>query len=125
MAIVLWVVQGVLAAMFLMAGTMKMFRAKETLRPQMPWVEDLPVWGVKVIGALEFAAALGLILPMVTGIFPWLTPLAASGLVLIMLGAMVLHTRRKEPQGIAINFVFLALALFVAYGRFVLIPTVA
>ena len=125
MVIALWIVQGLLAAMFLMAGTLKALSPKAKLQPQMPWVADLPDWGVKVIGVLEFAAALGLILPLVTGIAPVLTPLAATGLVLTMVGAILLHVRRKEPQGVMINLVILALALFVAYGRFVLVPVVA
>ena len=125
MVLALWIVQGVLAAMFLMAGLMKTLRDKETLRAQLPWVEDVPAWGVKVIGIFEFLAALGLILPLVTGLYPWLTPLAASGLVLTMIGAMLLHARRKEPQAIAFNLVILVFALFVAYGRFVFVPVVA
>lgn len=85
MSIVLWVVQGVLAAMFLMAGSMKALQDWEKLRERMPWVEDMPAGSVRVIGALEMAAAVGLILPMVTGIMPWLTPIAAIGLIFTMI----------------------------------------
>ncbi len=59
---------------------------------------------------------------MVTGILPWLTPLAAVGLVIVMVSASVFHASRREYPAIAFNFVFLALAAFVAYGRFIAIP---
>jgi hypothetical protein len=66
---------------------------------------------------LEVLGAIGLIVPLLTGILPWLTPLAAIGLVLTMLGAMATHLRRGENQMLAVNLVLL-LAAFVAYGRF-------
>ena len=62
------------------------------------------------------------LLPAVTGILPWLTPLAATGLVLTMIGAMFTHGRRGEYSQIGVNVVLLLLALFVAYGRFVIVP---
>jgi hypothetical protein len=61
--------------------------------------------------------AIGLILPLLTGILPWLTPVAAAGLVLTMLGAMATHIRRHENQMLVVNLVLLSLAAFVAYGR--------
>jgi hypothetical protein len=66
--------------------------------------------------------AIGLILPAVTGIWSWLTPVAASGLVLTMVGAMITHARRGEFSGMWVNLVLLLLALFVAFGRFVVVP---
>jgi hypothetical protein len=62
---------------------------------------------------------IGLVAPMLTGILPWLTPIAAGGLVLTMLGAMATHLRRGENQMIVVNLALLLLAAFVAYGRFV------
>lgn len=118
MNIALWIVQGLLAAMFLMAGITKSMQPREKLAKQMPWVEDFSTPVVRLIGVSELAAGLGLVLPAATGIAPVLTPLAASGLVVIMLAAMVVHGRRKEWQGIAFNVVLLIAAAFVAWGRF-------
>ena len=119
MNIALWIIQGLLALAFLMAGGMKASQAKEKLAGQMPWVNDFSAGTVKVIGLLEVLGAIGLVAPMATGILPWLTPIAAGGLVLTMLGAMATHLRRGENQAIIANLVLLLLAAFVAYGRFV------
>jgi hypothetical protein len=73
---------------------------------------------VKGIGALEVLGALGLILPAALDIVPVLVPVAATGLALVMLGAAVTHARRNENQMIVVNVVLLALAVFVAWGRF-------
>jgi uncharacterized membrane protein YphA (DoxX/SURF4 family) len=119
MNIVLWVIQALLAAAFLMAGIMKTLRPKEQLAPKMPWTEDFSPLSIKCIGLAEFLAALGLVLPPLTGILPVLTAWAALGLTLVMLGAVGTHIRRKEPSAIAFTAV---LAASVAYGRFVLVP---
>jgi uncharacterized membrane protein YphA (DoxX/SURF4 family) len=118
MNIALWIVQVLLALAFGMAGLMKLTQPKEKLAGQMAWVEDFAPNTVKGIGALELLGALGLILPLLTGILPWLTPLAAAGLVLTMLGAMATHLRRHENLRIVGNLVLLLLAAFVTYGRF-------
>jgi uncharacterized membrane protein YphA (DoxX/SURF4 family) len=123
MDIAIWVVQSLLALAFGMAGFMKFTQDPEQLIAKgMAYVEDLSLPVLRGIGALEFLGALGLVLPMLTQIFPILTPVAASGLVLTMLGAASLHFRRKEFSAIGINAVLLLLAAFVAYGRFVLVP---
>ena len=70
----------------------------------------------------ELLGGLGLLLPALTGILPWLTPLAAAGLALVMLLAMGFHATRRERPVIAFNTVLLLLAVFVAYGRFVSVP---
>jgi uncharacterized membrane protein YphA (DoxX/SURF4 family) len=118
MNIVLWIVAGLLALAFLAAGGMKLGRSKQALAATMGWVEDVPAGLVKTIGLLEVLAAIGLILPAALDIAPILTPLAATGLVLTMLGAMVVHARRKEFQALPVNVVLLLLAAFVAWGRF-------
>lgn len=124
MNIVLWILQGLLAVMFLMAGMMKIGQSKDGLKEKgggrMDWVDDLSAGNIKLIGILEVLGALGLILPQLTGIQPWLTPLAAVGLALTMAGATLLHIRRSEP--VVPTIVLLLFAAFVAYGRFVLIP---
>lgn len=118
MNVVLWVLQGLLAVAFAGAGITKTTRPKDQLKAFMPWTEDFSATQIKGIGALEFLAALGLVLPAVTGIAPVLTPLAATGLVLVMVGAIITHARRKEPSVIVVNVVLLALAAVVAWGRF-------
>ena len=119
MNIALWVVQAVLALVFGQAGLMKLTQPKEKLLARMHSLEDLAPTMVKGIGALELLGAIGLILPQLSGILPWLTPLAALGLVLTMLGAMATHLRRHEYQMIVVNLVLLLFAAFVGYGRFV------
>ncbi len=119
MNILLWVFQIILTAVFLMTGTMKIIKKKEDLVDQMGFVEDFSQQQIKGIGVLEILGALGVILPWATGILPWLTPLAAIGLGLTMVGAFLTHLRRKElvPMGI-VNIVLFSVAVFTAYGRF-------
>jgi uncharacterized membrane protein YphA (DoxX/SURF4 family) len=116
---VLWIVAGVLALVFLGAGLMKALRPKEALvKAGLAWVEDFSPGMVKTIGVLEILAAIGLILPALLDIAPIFVPLAALGLVLMMIGAVVVHVRRKEYQAIAPGAVLLLLSAFVAWGRF-------
>ena len=122
MNIALWIVQGLLALIFLLSGAMKATQPKEKLASNTAYVEDFSAGQIKTIGVLEILGAIGLILPAVTGILPWLTPVAAVGLALTMIGAIITHLRRGEYSMIVINIVLLALAAFVAYGRFVLEP---
>jgi len=117
----LWVAQVVLAAMFLFAGAMKGFQY-ERARESLPWVQDVSKGLVTFIGVAELLGGLGLLLPALIGFLPWLTPLAAAGLALIMVLAAGFHARRGEGQGIAVNTVLLALAAFVAYGRWFVRP---
>ncbi|MGQ0838546.1 DoxX family protein [Actinokineospora sp.] len=120
MNVVVWIVQGVLAAVFLGAGAMKLFqpRAKLMADPKMGWAGDFSDSMVKTIGALEILAAIGLVLPWLTGIAKVLTPLAAVGLVLMMIGAVVVHVRRKENAAVPPGVVLGLLAAFVAWARF-------
>src|ERR1700730_4516127 len=122
MNIALWVIQILLALAFLMAGSLKATQPIEKLATNMGFVEDFAPWNVRAIGVLEILAAIGLILPAVTGIWPWLTPVAAIGLVLTMIGAIILHTRVGEASRIAPNIVLLLLAAFIVIGRFVVVP---
>ncbi len=119
MNVVLWIVAGLLAVAFLAAGLMKLAQPKKKLAESgMGWTEDFSDGAVKGIGALEVLGAVGLILPAALGIVPVLVPIAATGLALLMLGAAVTHARRKESPNIVANIVLLALAAFVAWGRF-------
>ncbi|MCF1595210.1 DoxX family protein [Streptomyces muensis] len=118
MNVVLWVLQALLAAVFGMAGLMKSSQPREKLAKSLPWVEDLSLGTVRLIGVVELLAALGLILPAATGIAVVLTPLAATGLAVVMILAAIVHARRKEAGSIPVNVVLLALAVVVAWGRF-------
>ena len=118
MNVALWIIQIVLAAAFLIAGTTKVLTPKEKLRERMAWVDDFSQTSVRLIGTAEILGALGLILPAATGIAPILTPFAAVGLIIIMIGAAITHVRRKEPAIVPVNVVLLVLAVIVAWGRF-------
>ncbi len=119
MNVVLWIVAGVLAAVFLASGLMKLAQPrKKIVDSGMGWAADVSDGAVKGIGALEVLGALGLILPAVFGVATVLVPLAAAGLALVMVGAAVTHARRRENQMIVVNVVLFALAVFVAWGRF-------
>ena len=119
MNVILWIIAGLLAVAFSGAGLMKLAQPKEKLASAgMAWTEGFSAGTVKLIGALEVAAALGLVLPAVLGIAPILVPLAALGLVLLMIGAAITHARRKENPMIGVTVVLLILAVVVAWGRF-------
>jgi uncharacterized membrane protein YphA (DoxX/SURF4 family) len=113
-----WVLQIVLALAFLAAGATKLSQSKDKLQPKMGWVESYPPGAVKAIGAVEVLAALGVVLPAWTGIAPVLTPLAATGLAVVMIGAIVTHGRRGERQPLPVNLLLLVLAVIVAWARF-------
>jgi uncharacterized membrane protein YphA (DoxX/SURF4 family) len=119
---VIWVVQILVALAFGMAGLSKLTQPYERLASMMGYVNDFSPNVIRAIGTAEFLGAVGVILPALTNILPQLTPIAASGLVLVMLGAIATHIRRKEYPMILINLVLLGLAAFVAYGRFVAVP---
>lgn len=119
MNVTLWIITSLLAAAFLAAGLMKTTQSREKLASSgMAWVEDFSPGAVRTIGALEALAAIGLILPAVLDIAPVFVPLAATGLVLTMIGAAVVHARREETQAILPSVVMLILAAVVAWGRF-------
>jgi len=119
MNIALWIIAGLLAVAFLASGAMKLIQPAEKLVTSgMPALEDFSPGTIKAIGALEVLAAVGLILPAALGIAPVLVPLAAVGLVLLMVGAVITHLRRHEARAIPVNLALLALAVLVAWGRF-------
>ena len=118
MNVALWIIAGLLAATFLAGGVVKLALPKQRLAAVgMGFVEDYGTGAVKAIGALEVMAAVGLILPSALDIAPVLVPLAALGLVALMIGAMITHLRRHEAQDLVVNLILLALAAVVAWGR--------
>ncbi|MDI3390607.1 DoxX family protein [Streptomyces sp. B-S-A8] len=119
MNVALWIVAAVLGAVSLAGGAMKMLQSTEKLAASgYGWVEDFSPGSVKTIGALEALAGVGLILPAALDIAPALVPTAAAGLVLLMIGAALTHLRRQETKLITVNVVLLAVAAFVAWGRY-------
>ena len=121
MNIVLWVVQVLLAGMYGMAGIMKTFQITKA-KEQLPWAKNRSDTFVRFVGIAELLGALGLFLPLLTGVLPWLTPLAAVGLTIIQLLAIFTeHLPKKEYNVIPVNIVLLALSIFVVAGRWVLL----
>jgi uncharacterized membrane protein YphA (DoxX/SURF4 family) len=119
MNIALWIIAGLLAVAFLASGAMKLIQPRERLAASgMGFAEDFGAGAVNAIGALEILAAVGLLLPAALDIAPVLVPLAAVGLVSLMVGAIITHVRRHEAQAIVVNLALLALAGLVAWGRF-------
>jgi len=118
--VVLWIAAGLLAVLYLGAGGMKLATPREKLleNPNMGWTADFSAAALKGIGAIEIVGAIGLILPWALDIAPVLTPLAATGLAIIQIGAIIVHGRRKETKALPMNVVLLVLAVFVAVGRF-------
>ncbi|GAB3988479.1 DoxX family protein [Nocardioides marmoraquaticus] len=116
---VLWIVAAVLAVAMLGAGGMKLARSRDQLREAgMGYVDDFSPGAVKTIGALEVLGAVGLVVPPLVGVAEWLAPLAALGLLVTMVGAVVVHVRRGETNALVPPVVLGVLAAVVAIGRF-------
>jgi uncharacterized membrane protein YphA (DoxX/SURF4 family) len=118
MNIAVWIIQGILALMFLMAGIMKSTQPKEKLVKSLPWVNDFSLQTVRFIGISELLGAIGIIIPQLTGILPILSPIAAIGLVVIMVLASAHHLPKKEFKEVGFNSILLVLAGIVAFYRF-------
>jgi uncharacterized membrane protein YphA (DoxX/SURF4 family) len=115
----LWILQGVLAAFFAGAGTLKLVtRTIAGLEAKLGgWVHDVPLPLIRTVGALEIAAALGLTLSPAIDVAPYLVWLAAAGLIVMMIGAGVIHARRRETKEVVVNVVLVLLAGIVTAGR--------
>ncbi|MCX4974112.1 DoxX family protein [Streptomyces sp. NBC_00620] len=120
MNLALWIGAGLLAAVALGGGITKAFVPKEKLAAANGggWTEDIGVGFIKTLGVLELLAAVGLILPAVVDIAPVMVPVTAVCWVLLMIGAMVTHGRLGESKFVLVNLIYLALAVFIAWGRF-------
>ena len=120
MNLALWIVAGLLAVVLLVSSA-KLFVPKEKMAGMSAfsrWVEDFSPGALKAIGALELLAAAGLILPAALDIAPVLVPLTAVGAALLFVGAVITRLRRGEKVTIVGDLVYLAMAAFVAWGRF-------
>lgn len=117
MNIALWIAQVLLGAMFGMAGVMKTFQTAKA-KEMLPWAKERTDGFVRFVGISELLGTLGMFLPILTGILPWLTPLAAGGLAVIqVLAIFSVHLPKKEYNVLPINAVLLAIAVFVVIGR--------
>ncbi len=122
MNIALWIVQALLALVFLASGARKRTQPQVALVTATPLRGDLPVPFVRFIGAAGLLGAIGLILPAATKIAPVLTPAAAAGIALLMISATLMHAAHREYAKISLTCGLLLLAVFAMYGRFVLVP---
>jgi uncharacterized membrane protein YphA (DoxX/SURF4 family) len=119
MNLALWIIAIVLAVAFAGSGLMKLVVPKDKLvAAGQGWAQDYSPTNIRLIGLVEVLGAVGLVLPAALHTAPILVPLAAVGLALVMVGAIVVHARRKEPMNIAVNVVLIVLAVIVAWGRF-------
>jgi len=119
MKILLWIIQVLLALLFMFAGSMKFIMPVEEMNRQAPVV--LPGLFLHFIGVCEMLGAIGLILPALLRIKPGLTPLAATGLAIITLGATVITMKGGIAMAV-VPFVVCLLSIFVAYGRWRIAP---
>lgn len=121
MNLALWIAAGLLATAYLIGGGLKVILPKAKIAatgPSAAWVEDFSASGVKAIGTVEVLGAVGLLLPAVLDIAPILVPLAALGLAIVMVGAVITRIRRHEFKYVVADVAYLALTAFVAWGRF-------
>jgi uncharacterized membrane protein len=118
---ILWIVQVILALGFLRLGITHAMRP-ESMRERIPWMWALPREAMLIIGILDILGGIGLILPAVTRVQPWLTPLAALCLTVLMVFAIIFHLRRREFPNIVLNVILGLLAAFIAWGRFIAYP---
>lgn len=126
MKYVLMILQVLLGLAFIAAGGSKLFTPVDQLAQQLNWVNYIPAFGVILIGILELAGGLGLILPWLTGIQAGLVRWAAIGLTLTMVGAVITHIAIGDPFSEMIPSIVLgALSAFIAYGRTSLLPLVS
>ncbi|GAB2916879.1 DoxX family protein [Streptomyces mayteni] len=110
MNVAYWLFAGLLAAFYLYAGGLKAVRSRDRLRPMMAWVDSTPMPAVRAIGLIEVLGAIGLVLPPLTGVAPWLALAAAIGFVVLQLGAIRVHLRLGDRR-IALNGTLLLAAM--------------
>ncbi|SUD48472.1 Uncharacterised protein [Nocardia otitidiscaviarum] len=123
MNLALWIVAGLLAVLALVGGLTKAFMNKAKLdelgeKSGGGWTMHASTGFVRTLGGLELLAAAGFVLPAALDIAPVLVPVTAVCWILLMIGAMITHGRYGQYRFVAVNFVYLAMAAFVAWGRF-------
>lgn len=118
----LWVLQLLLALFFLMVGYSHALMPYDEIAQQATWMKDVPRALGRFIGYAEFAGGLGLIIPAATRLAPWLTPLAALGLAVIMILAIPFHVSKGEASVIWMHALIAAVAMTIAWGRWRKVP---
>ncbi len=120
MHVALWVVAGLLATVFAVGGASKLAIPKEKIATMHggAWVRDFSPGAVRALGVVDLLAAAGLVLPAALDVVPVLVPVAAVGVVLLMTGAVVVRLRHGSANAVVVDATYLALAAFVAIGRF-------
>ncbi len=116
MGILTWVLQFLLAIAFIGAGLMKLSTPKDRLVERMEWARGVTPRGIKLIGIVELLGGVGLVLPALTGVLPWLTTLAAIGLAIAMGAAIYTHIRLREAAQALPAAVLLLLLLVTIAG---------
>ncbi|GAB3617757.1 DoxX family protein [Okibacterium endophyticum] len=122
MNIALWIVTGIFAIAFTAGGILKLVSPYEKYAAKLHWPQDFTPGNVKFMGTIEVLGGLGLILPGLANTAPVLVPVAASGMALYMAGAVTERIRRVEYKELLGDLLFLAGMIFVAWGRFGLVP---
>jgi Flp pilus assembly protein protease CpaA len=110
MTIAYWILAALLGVFYLYAGGLKVARSQEQLAPMMGWVDTVPMWLVRLIGAVELLGVAGLILPRLTGVVPGLAVAAAGGFVVLQILAARVHLSRGETKEVGLNLALIAVA---------------
>ncbi|MBP2448037.1 DoxX family protein [Rhizobium leguminosarum] len=113
----LWSAQVLLFIAFTLFGCMKFFMPVDQLAAMWVWPGDVPAWFLRLMGIIDFAGGVGVLLPALTRIQPRLTVLAALGCVLLQIAAMIFHLSRGEVPALPLNVILLALSAFILWGR--------
>ena len=114
MKIAYWIVAGLLGVLYMYGGWAKIVRNKEQLEPMMEWVEQVPMWQVRLIGVIEIAGVVGLILPPLIGVVPLLAVAAAIGFVILQFFAAAMHASRNGVRDTGLNVALILLAALAA-----------
>jgi uncharacterized membrane protein YphA (DoxX/SURF4 family) len=115
MDVTLWICQGLLAALFLVSGSAKISMSKQRMiETGQTGVAPFPLPMIRLVAACELAGVVGLIAPKATGLLPVLTAVAAIGLAVVMVGAIISHTKPREPGPVVVNMGILAICCFIA-----------
>jgi putative oxidoreductase len=115
--IVLWILQALLAVLFILPGCMKLLQPIDELSKMLPWTGQVAPWMVRSLGLIDLLGGVGLILPAVLRYKPYLTVWAAYGSILLMVCAVIFHLSRGESDAIGFNIILLPLLVFIAWGR--------
>jgi hypothetical protein len=114
----LWIVQGIVAAVFAFSGSQKASRSRNALVASgQTGVQNLSMPFIRFIAWCALFGAVGLLLPGLVSIAVWLTPIAAAGFAIIMIGAASIHRKLREPRSVAVNCILLGLNVFIIVGR--------